>query len=86
MKKLNKEEHPIRKVRIDNRISQLKLALMMGISQSKLSQWETSAIHIPSYIITEIARIFKIDRDKLKKESDDFYQRKKEELMKKYRY
>ena len=86
MKKLNKEEHPIRKLRLDKRISQLKLALMLNISQSKLSQYETSAIHTPKYIITEIARIFKINKDKLIKESDDFYSRKKEKLMKKYRY
>ena len=84
MKKLNKKEHPIRKIRIDNRISQLELAKMLGVPQAKLSQWETAAIHTPGYIITEIARIFKIDGDKLKKESNDFYQRKKEELMEKY--
>lgn len=83
---MNKEEHPIRKVRIDKRISQLELAKMLGVPQAKLSQWETAAIHTPGYIITEIARIFKIDRDKLKKESDDFYSKKKEELLKKYKY
>lgn len=59
---------------------------MLDISQSKLSQFETSAIHVPDHIIKEIARIFKIDGDKLRKESNDFYQRKKEELMEKYRY
>lgn len=84
MKKLNKEEHPIRKLRIDNRISQLELAKMLGVPQAKLSQWETAAIHTPGYIITEIARIFKINRDKLKKESNNFYERKKEKLMQKY--
>ena len=80
-----KKEHPIRKLRIDNRISQLELAKMLGISQSKLSQWETSAIHTPGYIITEIARIFKINRDKLREESDNFYEIKKEKLIQKYR-
>ena len=85
MEELNIEEHPIRKLRIDKRISQLKLALMLDISQAKLSQWENAAIHTPEYIITKIAKIFKINRDKMKKESDNFYKRKKEKLMQKYR-
>jgi len=58
---------------------------MLGISQAKLSQWETAAIHTPDYIIKEMAKIFKINRDKLKKESENFYKRKKEKLMRKYR-
>ncbi|MBA7576903.1 hypothetical protein ES695_07520 [Candidatus Atribacteria bacterium 1244-E10-H5-B2] len=82
---MKKEEHPIRKIRIDNRILQLKLALMLDISQAKLSQYETAAIHTPDYIITKIAKIFKINRDKLKKRSDNFYELKKEKLMQKYR-
>ncbi|MBA7541092.1 hypothetical protein ES705_33399 [subsurface metagenome] len=82
---MKKEEHPIRKIRIDNRVSQLKLALMLDISQAKLSQYETAAIHTPDYIITKIAKIFKINRDKMKKESNNFYKRKKEKLMQKYR-
>ncbi|GAJ06936.1 unnamed protein product, partial [marine sediment metagenome] len=41
---MNKKEHPIRKIRIDKRISQLKLALMLGVPQAKLSQYETAAI------------------------------------------
>ncbi len=85
MKNLNREEHPIRKLRIDKRISQLKLALMLDISQAKLSQWENAAIHTPDHIITKIAKIFKINRDGLRRESDDFYKRKKEKLMQKYR-
>ncbi len=55
---------------------------MLGISQSKLSQWETAAIHTPEYIITEIARIFKINKDTLIKESEDFYEAKKKKLRK----
>lgn len=85
MGNLNKEEHPIRKIRIDKRISQLKLALMLDISQAKLSQYETAAIHTPYYIVTKIAKIFKVNGDKLKKESDNFYKLKKEKLMQKYR-
>ena len=82
---MNKEEHPIRKLRIDNRISQLELTRMLKIPQAKLSQYETAAIHVPYYIINEIARIFKVSNNELREQSDDFYQRKKEELMKKYR-
>lgn len=86
MKKLNREEHPIRTLRIDRRTTQLELAKMLRISQAKLSQYETSAIHTPYHIINEIARIFKVSNDELRKKSDNFFERKKEELMKKYRY
>ena len=58
---------------------------MLDISQAKLSQYENAAIHTPEYIITRIAKIFKINRDKMKKESNNFYKRKKEKLMQKYR-
>lgn len=86
MKKLNREEHPIRTLRIDRRTTQLELAKMLGISQAKLSQYETAAIHIPDRIINEIARIFKVINNELREQSDNFFERKKEELMKEYRY
>jgi transcriptional regulator with XRE-family HTH domain len=85
MKKLNREEHPIRTLRIDRRTTQLELAKMLRISQAKLSQYETSAIHTPYHIINEIARIFKVSNNELREQSNNFFERKKEELMRKFR-
>ncbi|MBA7584159.1 hypothetical protein ES708_26112 [subsurface metagenome] len=56
----------------------------MKINQATLSAFETGAIHIPNHIINGIAGIFKVSNNKVREKSDDFYQRKKEESMRKY--
>lgn len=81
-----KGEHPVRSLRINKRMTQFQLSKILKINQATLSAFETGAIHIPDRIINEIARIFKVSNDELRKKSDNFFERKKEELMKKYRY
>lgn len=81
-----REEHPIRSLRIDRRMTQFQLSKILKINQATLSAFETGAIHIPDRIINELARIFKVSNNELREQSDDFFQRKKEELIRKYGY
>ncbi|MBA7568058.1 hypothetical protein ES708_09778 [subsurface metagenome] len=67
-------------------MTQFQLSKILKINQATLSAFETGAIHIPNYIINEIAGIFKVGNNELREKSDNFFERKKEELMKKYRY
>lgn len=80
-----KGEHPVRNLRINKRMTQFQLSKILKINQATLSAFETGALSLPRYVAEEIAKIFEINKEKLIKESDDFYSRKKEELMKKYR-
>lgn len=81
-----KEEHPVRSLRIDRRMTQFQLSKILKINQATLSAFETGAIHVPNHIINEVARIFKVSNNELREQSDNFFERKKEELMKKYRF
>lgn len=78
------QEHPIRSIRIEERLTQFEFSKILKINQAQLSSWETGAVPIPLHTLKRIAKIFKKDEEELKKEVGDFYQRKKEKLMKKY--
>jgi len=78
-------EHPVRSLRINRRMTQFQLSKILKINQATLSAFETGAVHLPKHVAEEIAKIFKTNKEKLIKESDDFYSRKKEKLMQKYR-
>lgn len=76
------QEHPIRSIRIEKRLTQFEFSKILGINQAQLSSWETGAISIPEYMIRKISKIFKKGENELKKESDDFYETKKEKIRK----
>lgn len=65
-------------------MTQFQLSKILRINQATLSAFETGAVHVPDRIISEIAEIFKVSSDELREKANDFYSRKKEELMKKY--
>lgn len=77
-----KSEHPIRTIRIEKRLTQFEFSKILEINQARLSSWEIGAIPIPEYMIRKISNIFKKNEDELKKESDNFYEAKREKIRK----
>ncbi len=74
--------NPIKKRREEKRLTQVDLALLMGVSQVYISQFETGGL-IPSESQTKkITEILGIDKETLNKELSRFYQAKKKELKK----
>lgn len=78
------KENPVRTIRIGERLTQFQFSKILGVNQAQLSSYETGGTPIPPHVIRKISNIFKKNEDELKKEVGDFYQRKKEKLMKKY--
>lgn len=76
------QEHPIRSIRIEERLTQFEFSKILKINQAQLSSWETGAVPIPSHIVKRIATIFKKDESELKKEADNFYEAKRKKLRK----
>lgn len=75
-------EHPIRSIRINRRLTQTQLSEILNASQAQVSAWETGSIPVPSHIIRSIANIFKKNEDKIKRESENFYEAKRKKLRK----
>jgi len=74
--------NPIRKRRGEKRLSQSDLALLVGVSQPTISQFEIGGV-IPSESKTKkITEILGIGPETLNKELHQFYEDRKRELKK----
>ena len=74
--------NPIRKRREEKRLSQSDLALLVGVSQPTISQFEIGGV-IPSEAqIRKITEILGIGPGTLNKELHQFYEARKKELKK----
>ncbi|MBA7565343.1 XRE family transcriptional regulator [Candidatus Atribacteria bacterium 1244-E10-H5-B2] len=75
--------NPIKKRREEEGLTQVDLAILMGVSQVHISQFETGGL-IPSGIQTKkITEILGISPETLDKELHQFYEARKKELEKK---
>jgi len=75
--------NPIKKRREEKRLTQVDLALLVGVSQVYISQFETGGL-IPSESQTKkITEILGIDKETLNKELHQFYEDRRRELEKK---
>ncbi len=74
--------NPIKKRRIGKRLTQVELALLVGVSQAYISQFETGGL-TPSGIQTKkITEILGIDKETLNRELRQFYEARRKELKK----
>ena len=74
--------NPIKKRREEKGLTQVDLALLVGVSQVYISQFETGGL-IPSEIQTKkITEILGIGPETLNKELHQFYEDRKRELKK----
>ena len=74
--------NPIKKRRVEKRLTQAELALLLGVSQVYISQFETGGL-IPSEIQTKkITAILGIDEETLNRELHQFYEARRKELKK----
>ncbi|MBA7548474.1 hypothetical protein ES705_40934 [subsurface metagenome] len=74
--------NPIKKRRVEKRLTQVELALLVGVSQVYISQFETGGL-TPSGIQTKkITEILGIDEETLNRELHQFYEARKEEIKK----
>jgi len=74
--------NPIKKRRKKKRLTQVDLALLVGVSQVYISQFETGGI-VPSNIhIKKVTEILGIGPGTLNKELRQFYEDRKKELKK----
>lgn len=51
----------LKKIRLQNELSQTKLASILGVNQSTLSRWEAPGQSPPAYIFEKLAQLFKIN-------------------------
>ena len=75
--------NPIKKRRMEKKLSQVDLALLVGVSQVYISQFETGGLTPSGKQIKEIAKILGLDPETLNKELRQFYEGRKKELRKK---
>jgi transcriptional regulator with XRE-family HTH domain len=74
--------NPIKKRREEKKLTQVDLALLVGVSQVYISQFETGGI-VPSNIhIKKVTEILGIGPGTLNKELRQFYEDRKKELKK----
>jgi len=74
--------NPIKKRREEKRLTQVDLALLVGVSQVYISQFETGGL-IPSGSQTKkITEILGIDEKTLNRELHQFYEARRKELKK----
>ncbi|RXG64112.1 XRE family transcriptional regulator, partial [Candidatus Atribacteria bacterium 1244-E10-H5-B2] len=75
--------NPIKKRREEKGLTQVDLAILMGVSQVHISQFETGGL-IPSESQTKkITKILGISPETLDKELHQFYEERRRELEKK---
>ncbi len=75
--------NPIKKRREEEGLTQVDMAILMGVSQVHISQFETGGL-IPSENQTKkISKILGISPETLNKELHQFYEERKKELEKK---
>ena len=79
---INNSINPIRKRREEKRLTQSDLALLVGVSQPTISQFEIGGV-IPSEVqIRKVTEILGIGPGTLNKELRQFYEDRKKELRK----
>ena len=74
--------NPIKKKRKEKRLIQVDLALLVGVSQVYISQFETGGLTPSEKQTKEIAKILGIDPETLNKELRQFYEDRRKELKK----
>jgi len=74
--------NPIKKRRVEKMLTQVDLALLVGVSQVYISQFETGGL-VPSESQTKkITEILGIDKETLNRELHQFYEARRKELKK----
>jgi len=74
--------NPIRKMREEKRLSQSDLALLVGVSQPTISQFEIGGVIPSESQIKKVTEILGIGPETLNKELRQFYEARKKELKK----
>ncbi|MBA7498485.1 hypothetical protein ES705_07494 [subsurface metagenome] len=75
--------NPIKKRRKEKGLTQVDLALMVGISQMYISHFETGGLVPSESNVKKITEILGISPETLNKELHQFYEARKKELEKK---
>jgi len=75
--------NPIKKRREEKGLTQVDLALMLGVSQIYISQYETGGLTPSEKHIEKITKILGISPETLNKELHQFYEGRRKELEKK---
>lgn len=75
----------VRKIREEKGLTQTELALLLGVSQIAISQWEIGSVILPEKRIKQIAEAFRIDPGSLQDELCKFYETRREDLREKLR-
>jgi transcriptional regulator with XRE-family HTH domain len=74
--------NPIKKRRKEKRLTQVDLALLVGVSQIYISQFETGGLVPSEKYIEKITEILDINPETLNKELYQFYENRRRELRK----
>ncbi|MBA7582792.1 hypothetical protein ES708_24729 [subsurface metagenome] len=77
--------NPIKKRREEKGLTQANLALLLGISQIYVSQFETGGLVPSKKLAKKLVEILDLDEETFNKELSQFYQAKKKELRKQIR-
>jgi len=72
--------NPIKKRRVEKRLTQAELALLVGVSQVYISQFETGGLIPSESQIKKITEILGIDEETLNRELHQFYEARRKEL------
>jgi len=75
--------NPIKKRREEKGLTQVDLALMLGVSQMYISHFETGGLIPSKSHIKKISKILGINPETLNKELHQFYEDRRKELEKK---
>jgi len=75
--------NPIKRKREEKGLTQVDLALLLGVSQIYISQFETGGIFPSEKHAKKLTEILGISPEDLDKELHQFYKERKEELKKK---
>ena len=74
--------NPIKKRRVEKMLTQVDLALLVGVSQVYISQFETGGLTPSESQTKKITEILGISLETLNKELYQFYEERKKELKK----
>jgi len=74
--------NPIKKRRVEKMLTQVDLALLVGVSQVYISQFETGGLTPSESQTKKITKILGIDKETLNQELRQFYEARRKELIK----
>ena len=74
--------NPIKKRRVEKSLTQAELAILLGVSQVYISQFETGGLTPSEIQSKKITEILGIDEETLNRELHQFYEARKKELKK----